>query len=94
MAHRHRDRPATGDQQHRARVVGSDVVECTSDTRQKFGVGRHAHRLRLPLHPRQQPIAQQAKVVAVQLWGVGFGQRLRVDGGNHRFAVVFVQAAP
>jgi hypothetical protein len=45
-------------------------------------------------HPLGQAVAQQPEMVAVHLGRGGLFQLVRVDGGNHRFAVVFVQARP
>ena len=64
------------------------------DALHKFGEKRHTRRLHLAVHPRLQTLAQQAEMVFVKFWRVGLGQRLGVDGMDHRVAVVFVQAWP
>ena len=64
------------------------------DAVHKFGEKRHTLRLRLAVHPRLQTLAQQAEMVFIEFWRVGFGQRLGVDGMDHRVAVIFVQARP
>ena len=53
--------------------------------------GRHATGRDLAGDPGLQGLAQQAKVMAVELRRVGPGQRLGMDGLDQRQAVVFIE---
>ena len=70
------------------------MVQRTGHALQKLRVGGHALGADHAIHPLREAVAQQAEVVAVQLGRVGLLQRLRVDGRDHRVAVIFIEAGP
>ena len=94
MAHSGGNRATAGDHQHVARALRANVGKRAGHALLKFLVARHAVGADNAVHPLREAVAQEPKVVAVKLGRVGFFQFMGVNGGNHRFAVVFIQARP
>ena len=70
------------------------MVQRANNARAKVGVAGHARGFDLARHPRGHALAQQSKVLAVQLGRVGLGQWRGVHGADQGVAVVLVQPRP
>ena len=86
--------PTARDQQHVARVRGTNMVQRTCHARYKIPVIWHTFGAGHAVHPLPEAIAQQAKVTAVHLGGCGLFKLVGMNSSDHCRAVVFVQSRP